>query len=150
MTTMSTEYLLDTNACIAIRDLLAGRKPKQAGNQRKLEAVRQRWQQVDAGALAMSLITLGELEFGASKSKAADARAKLAALSAVVRVLLPDHGVAARYGEIRHLLEARGEGIGPNDTWIAAHGLATQRTVVSDNVREFGRVPGLKLENWTV
>jgi tRNA(fMet)-specific endonuclease VapC len=150
MTTTRTEYLLDTNACIAIRQLMARQLPSQAENLRKIEAFRARWQQVDAKALAMSLITLGELEFGAAKSRAADAREKLAALRAEVAVLVPDHTVAARYGEVRHALESAGQKIGPNDTWIAAHGLASERTVVTDNAGEFGRIPGLKFENWTV
>jgi tRNA(fMet)-specific endonuclease VapC len=146
---MTTEYLLDTNVCIAIRDLLADRRPKDAERQRRIEAVRQRWQQVDAQALAFSLVTLGELEFGAAKSNAADACRRLDALKAAVAVLLPDGAVAAHYGAVRHKLEHAGQSIGPNDTWIAAHGLASGRTVVTNNLGEFSRVAGLKIEDWT-
>ena len=146
----TTDYLLDTNACIAIRQLLANKLPANKDRLRAIAALRQRWQQASAQTLAMSLITLGELEFGASKSQAADARQRLAALQAAVAVLIPDAAVAVHYGAIRHRLEKIGQGIGHNDTWIAAHGLATGRTVVTNNVSEFGRVPGLRTEDWTV
>jgi tRNA(fMet)-specific endonuclease VapC len=53
-----------------------------------------------------------------------------------------------RYGEIRAELERRGRPIGANDTWIAAHALAEDLTLVTNNMREFARVPGLRLENW--
>ena len=145
----TTDYLLDTNACIAIRQLLANQLPKHKDRLRNIEALRQRWQQVPAQTLAMSLITLGELEFGASKSTAAGVRERLAALRAEVQLLVPDAAVAGHYGAIRHQLESAGQGIGPNDTWIAAHGLASGRTVVTNNVKEFGRVPGLNIEDWT-
>lgn len=144
----TTEYLLDTNACIAIRQLLANKLPKNQDRLRAIAALRQRWQQAGAQTLAMSLITLGELEFGASKSQATDARERLAALRAAVAVLIPDATVAGHYGAIRHQLEKTGQGIGHNDAWIAAHGLATGRTVVTHNVSEFGRVPGLNTEDW--
>ena len=144
----TTEYLLDTNACIAIRQLLANKLPKNQDRLRAIAALRQRWQQAHAHTLAMSLITLGELEFGASKSQATDARDRLAALRAAVAVLIPDATVASHYGAIRHHLEKTGQGICYNDTWIAAHGLATGRTVVTHNASEFGRVPGLNTEDW--
>ena len=145
----TTDYLLDTNACIAIRQLLANRLPKNKDRLRDIEALRLRWQQVPAQTLAMSLITLGELEFGASKSAAPHVRERLAALRAEVQLLVPDAAVAGHYGAVRHQLESTGQGIGPNDTWIAAHGLASGRTVVTNNVKEFGRVPGLSIEDWT-
>ena len=145
----TTDYLLDTNACIAIRQLLANRLPKNKDRLRDIEALRKRWQQVPAQTLAMSLITLGELEFGASKSAAPHVRERLAALRAEVQLLVPDAAVAGHYGAVRHQLESTGQGIGPNDTWIAAHGLASGRTVVTNNVKEFGRVPGLSIEDWT-
>lgn len=146
---MTTDYLLDTNACIAIRQLLANKLPGNQGRLRDIEALRQRWQQVSAQTLAMSLITLGELEFGASKSAAPDARARLAALRAQVQLLVPDAAVAGHYGAVRHQLEKAGQGIGPNDTWIAAQALASGRTVVTNNLGEFARVPALRVEDWT-
>jgi tRNA(fMet)-specific endonuclease VapC len=56
---------------------------------------------------------------------------------------------AAAYGEIRAALEARGEMIRGNDLWIAAHAKSAGLTLITDNEREFKRVPGLKLQNWT-
>jgi tRNA(fMet)-specific endonuclease VapC len=56
---------------------------------------------------------------------------------------------AAVYGEIRAALKAHGERIGGNDLWIAAHAKSTGLTLVTNNEREFKRVPGLKLQNWT-
>jgi tRNA(fMet)-specific endonuclease VapC len=63
-------------------------------------------------------------------------------------VSLPGEAAAA-YGEIRAALEARGEMIGGNDLWIAAHAKSAGLTLVTNNEREFKRVPGLKLQNWT-
>jgi tRNA(fMet)-specific endonuclease VapC len=147
---MSTEYLLDTNVCIAIRQLLAGRQPRGTERQRRIEQLRTRWTAVEASRVAMSLVTLGELHFGVSKS--ADAHAAgllLQQLRAEVPVLVPDEATAVRYGDIRAHLEATGQKIGPNDLWIAAHALAGGRTVVTNNTGEFTRVPGLTVEDWT-
>jgi tRNA(fMet)-specific endonuclease VapC len=63
-------------------------------------------------------------------------------------VPLPGEAATA-YGEIRAALEARGEMIGGNDLWIAAHAKSAGLTLVTNNEREFKRVPGLKLQNWT-
>jgi tRNA(fMet)-specific endonuclease VapC len=56
--------------------------------------------------------------------------------------------VADSYGQLRAQLEAAGTPIGPNDTWIAAEALHHKLVLVTDNVREFSRVPGLPVENW--
>jgi tRNA(fMet)-specific endonuclease VapC len=64
--------------------------------------------------------------------------------------VVPLPGEAAKaYGEIRAALEARGEIIGGNDLWIAAHAKSAGLTIVTNNEREFKRIPGLKLQNWT-
>jgi tRNA(fMet)-specific endonuclease VapC len=57
--------------------------------------------------------------------------------------------VATRYGEVRRALELAGQPIGPQDLWIAAHALAAGLVVVTQNTREFARVPGLRVEDWT-
>lgn len=67
---------------------------------------------------------------------------------ATVAVLPFDSGVSRRAAEIRHALERRGEGIGPLDTLIAATAVANNATLVTRNVREFGRVQGLKTVDW--
>ncbi len=147
---MTTDCLLDTNVCIAIRDLLAAKSPRDPSRQQRLERLRQRWSQVDASRLAMSLITLGELQFGVSKSAQPEtARAHFDRLRAVVPVALLDEATAGHYGQVRAQLESAGQPIGPNDTWIAAQALASGRTVVTNNLGEFARVPALQVEDWT-
>lgn len=144
------DYLLDTNVCIAIRDLLAGRPAKSPEKQARIEKLKARWSQVPLDRLAMSAITLGELHFGVQKStNEAAARKLLETLRATVKILAVDDQATEHYGQIRAALEAPpAQPIGPNDTWIAAHARATGRTVVTNNTREFGRVPGLRHEDW--
>jgi tRNA(fMet)-specific endonuclease VapC len=146
----SEDYLLDTNVCIAIRDLLAGRVAKSPERQERIEKLKARWSQVPAERLAMSAITLGELRFGANKSKASDkAHALLEQVMAAVKVLVIDDTVAQHYGEVRAALETSpAQPIDANDTWIASHGRATGRVVVT-NDHAFARVPGLRHEDWT-
>lgn len=150
---MTTEYLLDTNACIAIRDLLAKKKIKSPDRQQRLARLRHRWLQIPADKLAMSVVTLGELQFGVVKSdRPATSMGRLNALREVVRVIsfdVPGHeSLVQHYAEIRFILETGGEKIGANDTWIAAHGRALGFTIVTNNHDEFRRVPGLVHEDW--
>ena len=101
------------------------------------------------GSLAISIITWGELCFGAAKSAdPARAHTLLEVFAREVGVL--DMPVAAgwHYGDLRALLQGAGTPIGNNDLWIAAHALALGVPLVSNNARDFERVPGLKLENW--
>ena len=84
----------------------------------------------------------------ASSKHRAVATAHLEALVEAIRVVPLPLEAAARYGEIRADLERRGRPIGANDTWIAAHALADNLTLVTNNEREFKRVPGLRVENW--
>jgi len=147
---MTTEYLLDTNACIAIRDLLSAKSLKSPERRRRIEQLKARWSAVPQEHLAMSAITLGELRFGAAKSNnPAGARARLDDLRRRIRVLPLDETVCDHYAEIRHTLESTGQAISSNDTWIAAHGRCSARTVVTANTREFARVEKLLVEDWT-
>ncbi len=134
---MSTlRYLLDTNICLYI----AKQRPP---------SVAQRFAKLVTGSVAMSLITFGELRYGAEKSRQrAEALAILDSLQALIPVVAPDAAVGASYGVIRAQLERAGTPIGNNDLWIAAHALALGVTLVSNNTREFERVPNLKLANW--
>ena len=97
----------------------------------------------------VSAVVRGELLLGAEQS--ADPRATR---EDVLRFLQPfevapvDADVARHYAMLRAKLEARGEGIGPNDLWIAATALAWGATLVTGNTREFRRVPRLHVENW--
>ena len=129
-------YLLDTNICIYIR-------------KKKPERVSQHFHKAGAGEVAISVITYGELLYGANKS---EQRARsLATVQEFVRIVpalpLPENAAEA-YGFIRAELERRGKMVGPNDLWIAAHALASGLTLVTNNEREFRRVRGLKIQNW--
>ncbi len=135
---MSTKYLLDTNICIYIRR----HQPPQ---------VLARFQRLKPGEAAISVITSGELLYGAEKSQhRAQAIRKLEELATLIPVLSLPESAAQTYGTIRRQLETRGEMIGNNDLWIAAHAKAAELILVTNNEREFKRVPGLKVQNWTV
>lgn len=132
---MSTRYLLDTNICIYI----AKYNPP---------AVRERFSHHAAHELAISVITLGELRFGAEKSQARErALAGIHELAGLIPVYaLPAAG--EHYGQIRAELQRNGLPIGNNDLWLAAHARAEGWILVTNNEREFVRVPGLQVENW--
>jgi tRNA(fMet)-specific endonuclease VapC len=133
---MATSRLLDTNICIYI----ARNRPA---------TVARRFARAAPGSLAISVVTWGELCFGAAKSAdPARARALLEAFAREVGVLELPNAAGRRYGDLRAVLQRAGTPIGNNDLWIAAHALALGVPLVSNNVREFERVPGLKLENW--
>ncbi len=130
-------FLLDTNICIYIR-------------QKRPPEVLARFEKLKVGDACLSVITYGELLYGARKSKQRDvALARLADLVSLLPVLEMPSEAASQYGEIRAGLEAKGETIGGNDLWIAAHAKAEGLVLVTNNEREFGRVPGLKVQNWT-
>lgn len=129
-------YLLDTNICIYIK------------NHRPPEVLA-RFSKLPAGKVAMSAITYGELCFGAEKSsKPRETRKILEHLTALIPVLPLDAAASLHYGKIRQSLQVSGKSIGNNGLWIAAHALAGKLILVTNNVAEFKRVPGLKVENW--
>jgi tRNA(fMet)-specific endonuclease VapC len=130
------KYLLDTNICIYI----AKHQPPE---------VLSRFASLQVGEVAMSLISYGEFHFGAEKSQQSEqAHQKLNRLAELIGVLPLSTAVANYYGSIRSTLEKSGTPIGANDLWIAAHALAENLILVSNNLREFQRVPGLNVENW--
>jgi tRNA(fMet)-specific endonuclease VapC len=135
---MEPRYLLDTNICIYIR-------------QKRPEVVLRRFQKLRPGEAALSVITYGELLYGAAKSQ--QRLAALERLHELIRLLpalpLPETAADA-YGRIRAELESKGEMIGNNDLWIAAHAVAAGLTLVTNNEKEFRRVRGLKVRNWAV
>jgi tRNA(fMet)-specific endonuclease VapC len=134
---MAAGYLLDTNICIYWL------------NTRPVGIV-ERLRAVPVGDAAISVVTWGELLYGAAKSRRkALVRRNLDALAAALPPLALPADAAQRYGEARAALERKGTPIGGNDLWIAAHALAIGFTLVTNNEREFRRVPGLKVENWT-
>lgn len=134
---MALRYLLDTNICIHIqrerppqvRDHLARQKP---------------------GSVGVSLITWGELLYGAACSQhPRKTRQSLDELTAMMPVLFLPENTGEHYGDIRAMLAVAGRPIGANDLWIAAHARAANLTIITNNTRQFERVEGLKLENWT-
>jgi tRNA(fMet)-specific endonuclease VapC len=133
---MPTRYLLDTNICIYIQ-------------RHKPQEVLARFQRLKPGDAAISVITWGELLYGAEKSQQRKkALQLLEELKTFVPVLpIPDNA-GNIYGVIRALLESKGKPIGNNDLWIAAHAKAAALTLVTNNQREFQKVPGLKVQNW--
>ena len=130
-------YLLDTHIVIYV----IKRRPLQA-----LEIFNQ-----NAGRMAISAITLAELQHGAEKSSNPAANlAVVEDLCSRLEVLPYGAKAAQHYGSIRATLEKQGQTIGVNDLHIAAHGRSEGLTLVSNNLREFERVPALQFENWAV
>lgn len=104
---------------------------------------------VPPGEVALPAVVAYEVWVGVLGSQNARRRqAQYEQFLATVEVLPFDSGVSRRAAEIRHALERRGQGIGPLDTLIAATALANNATLVTRNLREFGRVPDLKLVDW--
>ena len=102
-----------------------------------------------AGRMAMSAITLSELYHGAEKSaKVSQNLEVIEEFSSLLEVLPYSAKASAHYGSIRSALEKAGQSIGVNDLHIAAHARSEGLAVVTNNVSEFARVPGLMLENW--
>ena len=129
-------YLLDTDICIYV----AKHRPAE---------VLDRFRKVRPGEVAMSVVTHGELSYGARKSsRSAEALAALAELSTLIPVLAIGPDVGEHYGQIRNQLESSGRPIGNNDLWIAAHARALELVLVTNNEKEFSRVDGLAVENW--
>jgi tRNA(fMet)-specific endonuclease VapC len=113
--------------------------------------VRQHFARHAANELAMSVITLGELRFGAEKSESRQrAMATIQQLESLIHPCPLSESAGEHYGQIRAALRKSGTIIGNNDLWLAAHARAEGWILVTNNTREFVRVPGLQLENWAV
>jgi tRNA(fMet)-specific endonuclease VapC len=133
---MPSRFMLDTNICMYIRRM-------------RPAPVLERFRSLARGEAVISVVTYGELRYGAEKSVSRERALKmLDELVALVPVqpLSPAAGVA--YGAIRLALERQGGIIGGNDLWIAAQAHAADLTLVTNNEGEFRRVPGLRIENW--
>jgi tRNA(fMet)-specific endonuclease VapC len=129
-------HLLDTSICIEL--LRAGSAPALA-----------RMRKHDIDEIAISTITLAELQYGVARSARPAHHAQLLArFCAAIGILPFDHIAAETYGRVRAALEHAGTPIGPLDSLIAAHALAAGLTLVTNNEREFHRVAGLRIENW--
>lgn len=128
--------LLDTKTCIYII------------NKRSHAAVSMLRDRAHLG-IGISAVTYAELEYGVAASAARDKNHRTLDRFVTPLDILPFDDTAARhYGEVRAHLKRSGTPIGPNDMFIAAHALALGATLVTNNEREFRRVPGLSLENW--
>lgn len=129
-------YLFDTDICI---EVIRGRG----------SAVLEKLKRLELGDLGISTITLSELEFGAWKSANPERnRAAIATFCAPLVLRTFDETAASIYGSVRAHLERAGTVIGPLDMLIAAHALAEDAILVTNNEREFRRAPNLVVENW--
>lgn len=109
----------------------------------------EKFHNIPDNAVGMSVITQGELLAGLTrKPLATQLKARFDKLCLAVPILALPTSAAAKYGGLRSHLEQKGTMIGGNDLWIAAHALALGLTLVTNNTREFKRVPRLPLENW--
>lgn len=129
-------YMLDTNICIY-------------SIKHKPEQVFLRLQEHEPADICISSVTYAELVHGVEKSQAIEKnRLALALLLSNIEILNFDANAAESYGKIRADLEKQGTPIGPLDMMIAGHAKSLNYTVVTNNTKEFNRVPGLKFENW--
>ena len=128
--------LLDTTICIY---MIKNRPPE----------VRKHFEQFVPGDIAISSITVAELHYGVEKSTSREKNAlALEAFLLPLELALFDAESALVYGKIRAALERQGAPIGGMDMLIAAQAIAQGFTLVTHNLKEFNRVPGLKCETW--
>jgi tRNA(fMet)-specific endonuclease VapC len=131
----SLQFLLDTNI---VSHLV--RHPQ--------GTVRDRIAEVGEQTVCVSLLVAAELRFGAAKKQSGRLTRQIDAVLSVLPILPLETPLDAHYAEIRVALETAGCTIGPNDLIIAAHARALGLTLVTDNLTEFSRVPGLLVQNW--
>ena len=129
------KYLLDTDTCIYVI------------NERPARVIA-KFRKHPVGDIGVSSITAAELAFGVTKSGSVRNREALAAFLLPLDVAPFDAQAAVAYGEVRADLERRGSPIGPLDLLIAAHALFLGAILVTNNLREFKRVSGLRRESW--
>lgn len=128
-------YMLDTNICIYV----INNKPLH---------VFEKFKQFELGQLAISSITAAELAFGVEKSGSERNKQALNKFLTPLEILPYDDQMIWHYAKLRQNLQSTGKTIGSLDMLIAAHALALDMVLVTNNLKEFERVEGLKLENW--
>ena len=129
------KYLLDTNIVIYVLK----RRPREV-----LDIFNK-----NSSRIAISTITLSELIYGAEKSSNVDKNLEsVEEFASHLEVLSYDAKASQHYGQIKATLEKKGEIIGENDIHIAAHAISQGLILVTNNLREFKRIPNLALENW--
>lgn len=132
------KYMLDTNICIHVI-------------KNRPETVIRNFLKHEPSELCISSITYAELMHGVEKSQDAERnRVAITLFLSPLSVLEFDNYAAEEYGKVRTELERKGTPIGPMDTLIAAHARAENLILVTNNTREFNRVEGLNVENWTI
>lgn len=137
---MNEFYLIDTNICIFLLNQRGG-----------FENIVQRMDGMSREDIGISSITVAELELGVAASKKQNDNFKrLDRFLLDFEVIDFDRAAAAAYGPLRSTLQAQGIPIGPMDFLIAAHALALNAILVTNNTREFQRVSGLRLEDWSI
>ena len=130
-------YMMDTNICIFLI-------------KRRSDALVNRMRGFHTGEIGVSVVTVAELQYGVSKSDYQE-RNQAALEGFLLPLDIADFTVDATvmYGQIRAQLERQGQPIGPLDTMIAAHALSLNVPLITNNTREFERVQGLLVEDWT-
>ncbi len=129
-------YLIDTNICIYVM------------NKRPPEVI-QKFKNTEIGQISISSITVSELYYGVFKSKLQKENSnRLEEFLTPFEILAYDENASKFYGAIRSKLENQGSVIGPLDMLIAAHALSNDMVLVTNNEKEFKRIPSLKIENW--
>jgi tRNA(fMet)-specific endonuclease VapC len=127
--------LLDTNICIYI---INAKPPR----------VLERFREYRHGDIGLCSAVAAELAFGVAKSQSVRNRQALEMFLAPLTILPFDEAAIWAYGDLRADLERRGTPIGSLDTMIAAHALSQRAMLITNNIREFSKVPGLQLDNW--
>ena len=131
------KLMLDTNICIYLIKVHP-------------VSVLDRFASHPVGDIGVSVITLAELEYGIAKSsRPARNRAALEQFVSPLEVASFDRRATATYGRLRTILERKGQPIGSMDLLIAAHATSLDVRLITHNVKEFGKVPGLRIEDWT-
>lgn len=131
------KYLLDTNICIYII-------------KKKPAIVFEKFKNLALGSIGISTITLAELQYGIMKSSSPSKnRDALDKFLTPLEIIDFDYNATIEYGKIRADLERKGTIIGPLDTLIAAHAKSHGLILITNNEREFERIPDLEVENWT-
>ena len=133
---MAIRYLLDTNiVSFHIRESSA--------------ALRRRLRRVDASTVALSVVTEMEIRYGLARNPALRIAEMIEEFLAGMTILPLDSDVASTYAQVRAHLAAKGTPIGPLDLMIGAHALSIGATLVTNNTKEFRRVPGLRVKDWS-
>ena len=130
------KYMLDTNICI----YLIKQRPRE---------VIEKFQGTPLGEIVISTVTMAEMMYGVEKSQHKEKnRSALELFLAPLEIMVFDVKAAQNYGVIRAFLETKGTPIGAYDLMIAAHALSLGFILVTNNEREYTRIPGLLIENW--